>query len=525
MRPGRRATTCLLVATIVAAGGIIAGCGAAPTANPALGQRSSEAERLLRQNFGESTRVRHTHLRCFRAEGPWTDACTFQRISPGEGRDDPLLVIGFRFEGDRPISGTGTAPLDIACANDLRCWVRTLCVATGQCSAGDGTFGLDEASVSPLRTPTPTPARCVAAWNAHGGFTSAEVAQETPLHASFAVARPVYTPHLAGASLGFIRARAEVRATADQCLVRFDLGEAGAYLVTAEARGETRFWMWQGARDLEQGAVEAAWNACQRADGTLVLATTCPPAAAVPRAIADELERGYLQSLADAGGIPYWLGRTFARARPVPVLPPPWGAQSAVEYANAGDGVDLLVLTYRPPDRGLTTAGVVVARAEAETATVLVVADREVPSDFSQAVRDALRPFISTNVDAEQVPGDLREEPTRIDTSAPVVTFWVGSSFEGFTAAAVADAPAGAGVVRYAKGAVEWFLASYTPRPKKHCGQVGCASPPPLPHALARYGGVRDTILRDERVIVVLTRQPRKVPHGARIYEALEPLP
>jgi hypothetical protein len=80
-------------------------------------------------------------------------------------------------------------------------------------------------------------------------------------------------------------------------------------------------------------------------------------------------------------------------------------------------------------------------------------------------------------------------------------------------------------VVRYAKGAVEWFLASYTPRPKKHCGQVGCASPPPLPHALARYGGVRDTILRDERVIVVLTRQPRKVPHGAHIYEALEPLP
>jgi hypothetical protein len=201
------------------------------------------------------------------------------------------------------------------------------------------------------------------------------------------------------------------------------------------------------------------------------------------------------------------------------------GAQSAVEYANAGDGVDLLVLTYRPPDRGLTAAaGVVVARAEPETATVLVVADREVSSDFSQAVRDALRPFLSTNLDAKQVPGDLREEPTRIDMSAPVVTFWVGSSFEGFTATAVADGPAGAGVVRYAKGEVEWFLASYTPRPKKHCGQVGCASPPPLPHALARYGDVRDTILRDERVIVVLTRQPRKVPHGARIYEALEPL-
>jgi hypothetical protein len=134
-------------------------------------------------------------------------------------------------------------------------------------------------------------------------------------------------------------------------------------------------------------------------------------------------------------------------------------------------------------------------------------------------VRDALRPFISTNVDAEQVPGDLREEPTRIDTSAPVVTFWVGSSFEGFTAAAVADAPAGAGVVRYAKGAVEWFLASYTPRPKKHCGQVGCASPPPLPHALARnrrpdeataQGAARRTHLRGPRAAPVATRRERR---------------
>jgi hypothetical protein len=83
----------------------------------------------------------------------------------------------------------------------------------------------------------------------------------------------------------------------------------------------------------------------------------------------------------------------------------------------------------------------------------------------------------------------LREEPTQIDASAPVVTFWVGSSFEGATV--VADAPTGAGVVRYVKGDVEWFLASYTPRPKKHCGRVGCASPPPLPHALGQYGGLR----------------------------------
>jgi hypothetical protein len=527
MGPGRRATAVLLAATIFMAGAAVAGCGAASSSSPKVsqpGQRNADMEQRLLESMGPSTDLRYTHVRCFDVRGHWRVACTFQRISPRQGQDDPLLVLGYRYEGDRMVSATGTAPLDIACADDLRCWVRTLCFVTGQCE-GTGLFPADGAGAPPLRTPTPTPARCVSAWNVHGGFSPAEVAQENPLHVSMAVARPVYTPHLAGASFGFIGARAEVQATHSGCLVRFELGDGSTYPITAEALGEARFWMWQGAMELEQGS-EPAWNACQREDGTLFLATSCPPVGATPRAVADELERGYLQSLADAGGIPYWLGRTFAGARPVPVLPPPRGAQSAVAYANA-DGVDLLVLTYQPPDRGRTTRGFIVARAEPETATVLVVADREVPADFSQAVRAALRPFISTEPDAEQLPGDLEEEPTRIDTSAPVITNWVGSPFQGFEAAVVGDAPEGAGVVRYSKSNVEWFLVTYVPLPKKHCGRTGCVSPPPLPHALEQYGEVKDTLLRygeGEPLVVVLTRRPNRVPGGMAIFDALEPL-
>jgi hypothetical protein len=522
MQGSRRPPSILFfAATICAAAGLGIGCGADRGESPGDGPHSVRAEQFLQDTMG-SAHFRETNLRCFPVEGPWTDACTFQRISLVAGSDDPLLVMGLRFEGVGAVAGTGTAPLDIACADDLPCWVRTLCRVTDQC-----TSGYDAEESGPLlQTPTPTEERCLSAWNAHGGFSQDELAQEEPMHASLAMGRPVYSPHLAGASLGFIGARAEVRATADGCHVRFDLGDAGAYLVTAEASGETRFWVWQGARDLEPAPVDPSWNACQREDGTLVLATTCPPVAALPRPIADELEGGYVQALADVGGIPYWLGRSFAGARPVPLSPAPRRAQSAVQYAGA-DGVDLLVLTYRPPDRSRTTRGVIVARAEPETATVLVVADREVSPDFSEAVRQALRPFISTEPDAEQLPGDLEEEPTRIDSSVPAITHWVGPRFEGFEAAVVANAPQGAGVVRYTKGDVEWFLASYTPLPKKHCARVGCASPPPLPRALEQYGKVKDTMIQygeGQPIIVVLTRQAKKVPHGTAIFEALEPL-
>ena len=492
--------------------------------------RDNQVERTLAASLKGSHGTRYTHVHCVKASaGDWTHVCTFQAVSPGLTGDQPLVVLGYRVEGGELRSGSGTVPLDVACAEEVRCWTSTLCAATRGCPSGlDEYFGAPVTPPARAVTPRPTASRCIASWNAHGGFSPAEIAEEAPPIASMEVARPVYTPHLSGASLGFIGPRAEVRAGGDACSVLFDTGASRLYRVSAQAWGEPRFWMWRGADDFEpEKALEPAWNVCQREDGTLFLAHACPPVPAIPRPIADELERGHLASLYEMGGIPYWLGRSFEGARPV-ALDPRRGAESVVVYRIHGNGSKLTVTvyTYRPPQRSRRVRkGVIVARAEPETATVLVVANHEVPSDFSRAVREVLRPFISTDPDAEQLPGDLREEPTRIDTSAPVVRYWVGPLFEGFKAAVVTDAPPGAGVVRYRKGDVEWFLVSYTPLPKKHCARVGCASPPPLPAVLGRYGKGRDAMISDNTPIIhVLTRKPNRVPPAALIFEAIKPI-
>jgi hypothetical protein len=516
-----------LLAAIVAAATFLTACGAGEeTPRPA---RDSEAEQALLRSLTGSTSMRYTHVRCVKASaGQWTDLCTFQAVALGQGTDQPLLVLGYRVVGGQLRSGSGTAPLDVACAEEVRCWTSTLCAATQDCPSGlDEYFG--EPVTPPARavTPRPTIPRCIASWNAHGGFSPAEIAQAPPPIASMELARPVYTPHLSGASLGFIGPRAEVRAQGDACSVVFDTGTSSLYRVSAQAWGEPRFWMWRGAEDLEpETAPEPAWNVCQQEDGTLFLADTCPAVAAIPRALVDELERGHLASLSKRGGIPYWLGRSFEGARPEP-LDPRRGAESLVVYRVPGDerSVTLTVFTYRPPQRSRKARkGVLVARAEPEAATVLVLADRKVSDALRRSVLRSLRPFIATNPDAAQMPGDLQEEPTRIDTSVPVRPLWVGPTFEGYRGTVVHDAPAGAGVVRYAKGNAEWFLVTYTARKKKHCGQTGCVSPPPLPAALSKYGSVVDTVLRQYDLTVVLARRPRIVPHSSALFEGLRPV-
>ena len=507
---------------------LLTACGVGESARQPA--RDSEVEQRLATSLKGSQGSRYTHVRCVKASaGDWTHLCTFQVVSPGLAGDQPLVVLGYRVEGGQLRSGSGTAPLDVACAEEVRCWTSTLCAATRDCPSGfDGYFG--EPATPPARavTPRPTVSRCIASWNAHGGFSPAEIAQATPPIASMEVARPVYTPHLSGASLGFIGPRAEVRAGGDACSVVFDTGASGGlYRVSAQAWAEPRFWMWRGDDDFEAAtALEPAWNVCQREDGTLFLADACPPVAAIPRALADELERGHLASLLDMGGIPYWLGRSFEGARPE-ALEPRRGAESVVVYRVSGEdgSLTLTVYTYRPPRRSRNVRkGTLVARAEPEDATVLVLADGKVSDDLQQAVRASLRPFISTNPDTAQVPGDLKEEPTRIDASVPVRLLWVGTRFEGFTGSVVKDGPEGAGVVRYAKGGSEWFLVTYTARKKKHCGQTGCVSPPPLPATLRRYGRVVHTILRQDDLTVVLARRPGIVPHSSLLFEGLRPV-
>jgi hypothetical protein len=511
--------------TALTLAGVMTACGGKPRANGK--QRGGDVEHVLLATLQTSTEVRLTHVRCAAVETqPWTHACTFQRVSPRVGHDDPLLVIGFSYEGGKALRSSGTAPLDIRCAKDVECWTRTLCAVTGECPVADSGFGLGDTAGPPLEPPSPTPPptipRCVAAWNAHGGFSPAEVAQETPAEPFMEVARPVYTPHLSGASLGFLAPRAEISASGRRCAVLFDVEPRNVYVVAARAFGEPRFWIWRGAGELKRkDSPEPVWNACQRDDGTLVVAYSCPPATVAPRPVRDELERGHLQQLADVGGFPYWLGETFAGARPVPVESS--RAESAVRYRleDGGHRLTLTVLTYRPPERSRKARGVVVARAEPEDATVVVVSDRDASDSLRRAVGRALRPFISTQPDAPQVPGDIKEEPTRIDVSAPVRVFWDGPIFEGFAGEIVSGGPTGASVVRYANATASWFIVTYTPRKKKHCSRLGCVSPPPLPAVLRRYGRVVETILPGDLVIVVLARRPGKVPAGALIYEHL----
>lgn len=522
-RLARRNAAPLLV--VIAAAFFLAACGAAEeTRRPA---RDSTAEQALLDSLTRSTSKRYTHVRCVKASaGEWTDVCAFQAVGLREGADQPLVVLGYRIEDGQLRSGSGTVPLDVACAEEVRCWTATLCAATPDCPSGlDAFFG--EPLTPPARavTPRPTVSRCIAAWNAHGGFSPTEIAQETPPLASMAVARPVYTLHLSGASLGFMASRAEVRARGDSCSVLFDTG-AGRYRVDAQAWGEPRFWMWRGADDFEaQPAPEPAWNVCQREDGTLFRADACPPVAATPRPIADELERGHLASLSEKGGIPYWLGRTFAGARPI-ALDPRRGAESVVQYKvrRESSRLTLRIFTYRPPRRSLEVKGKLVARAEPEDATVVVLASHKVSDSLRRDVLRSLRPFVSTNPDAAQVPGDLNEEPTRIDTSVPVRLLWVGPSFEGFAATVVRDGPDGAGVVHYAKGEKEWFLVTYTPRKKTRCSQLGCVSPPPLPAALAVYGRQVHALISGDGLTVVLSRRPRIVPNATHIFDSLRPV-
>jgi hypothetical protein len=515
-----------LLAAIAAAAVFVTACGAGEeTSHPA---RDGEAEQALVTSLSSSTSMRYTHVRCVTASaGEWTDVCTFQTVALREGADQPLVVTGYRVEDGQLRSGSGTVPLNVACAEEVRCWTDTLCNVAPECPSGlEGFFGEPVTPPARAATPRPTVSRCIAAWNAHGGFSPAEIAQTQPPLPSMEVTRPVYSPHLSGASLGFLGSRAEVRAGGDACSVVFDVGASGLYRVSTQVWGEPRFWIWRGADDLEaEPALEPAWNVCQREDGILFRADTCPPPAVLARPITDELERGHLAALSRRGGIPYWLGRTFEGARPV-ALDPRRGAQSVVEYKlqRESSRLTLTIFTYRPPRRSLRVKGLLVARAEPEDATVVVVTHGKVSADLREAARASLRPFISTNPDVSQVPGDLDEEPTRIDTSVPVRLLWVGPSFESFTATVIRDGPDGAGVVRYAKGGSEWFLVTYTARKKKHCGQTGCISPPPLPAALRRYGRVVHTVLRPSDLTVVLARRPRIVPHSSLLFEGLRPV-
>jgi hypothetical protein len=485
-----------IVATVAVVLGLAATAACASEDGPEKASRSSDARKTERALLSDlSAHFHYSNPRCVEIDAslPWTFACTVQQIGLNGLPDEPLLAIGVDSVGDgRAGSTSGVVPLPAGCATDVRCWVEHLCHSYRGCAANPQFMRFPDLgpNVPPRRI---DPEVCLDAWNVHGGFTPDQLAVRQPSRPDEEVERPVYAPHLAAATMGFIGLQADVRAGEGRCSVAFDLGGGLAYGIDASVRYAPRFWTWAGRNEMTTVADERpSWNACQRDDGTLMLGNGCRhDPQLVARDVADEIERRYLHRVSDLGGFPYWLGPRFLGARPEPR--PPGQADATIRYAvESQDGLlSLLVLTYYgPPGQGRDVGGIEVVRAQPVSGTVLVVASRAPPPDVRRAVRKALRPFLGSNPLAEQVPGDLAEEPTRVDTSVRVRVYWVGATAAGREAAQVEDAPDGVGVVRYgpAGGPRTFHVVTYKPMKKTRCSSLGCVAPPPLPASLRRFG-------------------------------------
>jgi hypothetical protein len=216
--------------------------------------------------------------------------------------------------------------------------------------------------------------------------------------------------------------------------------------------------------------------------------------------------------VAAIGGIPYWLGAPFRGTWPDAH---PEGDLAVVGYTvrDRGRPVTVTITTgYAPKIPSSAVSGHVVLRAHPEDTTAIVTATRPVSPALRRAVRRHLRPFLHSDPDAKQLPGDVQAAPTRIDHSQPRRSLWFGLEIAGLRATVVAS-PAGVGVIRYGAPSTpgRFYVVTYRPLPKK-CGSVGCASPPPLPEELRRYG--REThaswILGDGWVTTILAPHPHR---------------
>src|SRR5207249_9172245 len=130
---------------------------------------------------------------------------------------------------------------------------------------------------------------------------------------------------------------------------------------------------WRGGTALESVPARARWNTCQRADGRLALGNRCPRVHVKTRNVRGELTRRQLAQVNRYGGLPYWLGLDFHRARPISRL---IGKDIAIRYVvtDVGRPLAITILTgYGTPPARL--GGVELMRFHA-MGEVSVVADR-----------------------------------------------------------------------------------------------------------------------------------------------------
>jgi hypothetical protein len=493
---------CLLLTCLGCGGG---GGGAAGPHN----QAAAKAAHELAASFRPELSTRYQDVRCASIRGiPNMDfVCALELIGLQRGPDE-FAVTTARISDGTLIGSGGLAQVAATCMEAVRCWANEAIAACGPECAGRvprvGTAG----PALPRRATPLTPANCIKGWNIHGQFTAAETADTRPaLLASQEVTKPVYTPYLAAASIGFVAARAQVTAVPAGCAVVFDLGGGRAYRIFTTAGADPWVWTWQG--DPELTDAPPRWNACQRADGTLA-SSGCDSIGPKPRDVIDELSRDHLSAVARVGGTPYWLGAPFAGAWPSAQAQ---GDVLIVEYRVTAGGQPLTLRVYRSSAGAVpaaTITGTVIVRAHPQSGAVLVTAvpASAAPAVLRRSILTQLRPFQQTNPAAPQQPGDVTSSPTSIDTSQPRRPFWFGATLFGMRATVISSSPAGVGLVRYgaADAPHRFYVVTYKPV-LKNCGSLGCVTPPPLPKALMVYGQAQDTWIHDDWLTVILVRK------------------
>ncbi|HEY2869727.1 MAG TPA: hypothetical protein VGJ11_09455 [Gaiellales bacterium] len=485
----------LLISLLVVVSGATACAGMQPhhsnAATHASDTQAAAVAQSLVVGFGDSQSVRYEDARCAPVHGLGNAGyvCALEEIGL-HGANDGFELTAVPIADGQPFAAAGLTQTTPACLERPACWAQQLrshCL--GDCSAAPR-VGLPGPAFERRRralAPT-TVGACMSAWDLHGGFSPDETQPQLPAVLPVReVEKPVYTSYLAPSSMGLIATRARIAARGPGCRVTFDLGKGRGYAIATAGGRDPWTWTWQGAAAFT--VAPAAPNACQRPDGTLA-ASGCPTApAGLRRDVANELYRRHLAVVAELGGFPYWLGAPFRGAWP---QAHPEGDLAVVTYTvlDRGRQVRVTITTgYTPTIPASAITGRVIVRARPEDTAAVVTTDRRASPALVRAVRGALRPFRADDPGAKQRPGDVQAASTLIDQRQPRRPLWFGPGVGGLRGAAVTDAPAGVGVVRYgAAGAPDrFYVVTYRPLPR-NCGSLGCASPPPLPAALRRSG-------------------------------------
>jgi hypothetical protein len=355
--------------------------------------------------------------------------------------------------------------------------------------------------------------QCIAGWNIHGGFAPVDTADpQVVALPTQAVAKPVYTPYLAPTSMGYLAARVSVEPVGTGCAVDVDTG-GRAYRISTPGGPDPWTWLWQGAEGLSHPP--ATWNACQNRDGTIA-ASGCSSGAGVPqRNILDELHRGPLAQMASVGGFPYWLGMPFGGAMPEAQDE---GNVLVVRYDGVADGARRLGITIYTAlgsqIRPTSVDGQVVLRVHPDSGIVVVTSAQPVSASLRHVIARTIRPFTPIDPGAPQKPGDVSPTRTRVDSHAPSRPLGFGHAVGGLEAVVETDSPAGVGVVRYGPTGESrtFYVVTYRPI-VSNCGTLGCASPPPLPPVLRRYGkDTHQTWIMNDMITTILAAHPSLIP-------------